>query len=147
MIVVTIFGCIWGILQTTLGLIVYLFTAIYNRSFGYSPASGVFVFKKFFGSGVCLGELIILEGDPEQARHNTYQNSIRHEQGHRVQSRILGPLYLFIVGIPSLVRNIYGRLVLSKRMTILERQIWYYGSFPENWADSLGRVSREFKAR
>lgn len=34
------------------------------------------------------------------------QKSIQHEFGHSKQSDILGPLYLIVVGIPSLLHNI-----------------------------------------
>lgn len=34
------------------------------------------------------------------------QKSIQHEFGHSKQSNILGPLYLIVVGIPSLLHNI-----------------------------------------
>lgn len=138
-----IWGCVWGCIQTVLGLVVYLAACLFNRSWGYSPEWGVFIFRRFFGSGVCLGEWIILEGDPSRVD----QESVRHECGHRVQSRILGPLYLLVVGVPSLARNVYGRLVLSKTMTVIERQLWYYSGFPERWADRLGGVTRSYLAK
>ncbi len=34
------------------------------------------------------------------------QKSIQHECGHSKQSNILGPLYLIVIGIPSLLHNI-----------------------------------------
>ena len=34
------------------------------------------------------------------------QGSIQHEYGHSKQSDILGPLYLIVIGIPSLLHNI-----------------------------------------
>lgn len=34
------------------------------------------------------------------------QKSIQHECGHSKQSDILGPLYLIVIGIPSLLHNI-----------------------------------------
>ena len=34
------------------------------------------------------------------------QKSIQHEFGHSKQSDILGPLYLIVIGIPSLLHNI-----------------------------------------
>lgn len=34
------------------------------------------------------------------------QESIQHECGHSKQSDILGPLYLIVIGIPSLLHNI-----------------------------------------
>lgn len=60
-----------------------------------------------------------------------------HEYGHSVQSRILGPLYLIIVGLPSAMRHLY-----SKRYIRKTGKNWdaYYSGFPENWADKLGGV-------
>ena len=136
-------GCVWGCIQTVLGLVVYLAACLFNRSWGHSSEWGVFFFKRFFGSGVCLGEGIILEGDP----FTIDPQSVKHECGHRVQSRLLGPLYLLVVGIPSFARNIYDRLVLSKTMTVLERRMWYYSGFPERWADRLGGVVRDYLLR
>lgn len=135
--------CVWVLPQTLLGLVVYLATCLFNRSWGHSSEWGVFFFKRFFGSGVCLGEWIILEGDP----FTIDSQSVKHECGHRVQSRILGPLYLLVVGVPSLARNVYDRLVLSKTMTVFERQLWYYSGFPERWADRLGGVTRSYSAK
>ena len=34
------------------------------------------------------------------------QKSIQHEYGHSKQSNILGPLYLIVIGVPSLLHNI-----------------------------------------
>ena len=34
------------------------------------------------------------------------QKSIQHECGHSKQSDILGPLYLIVIGIPSVLHNI-----------------------------------------
>lgn len=75
--------------------------------------------------------------------HNGYadDDSIRHEYGHQIQSRRFGPLYLFIVGIPSFFRNIYDR-VAHKNWTYEERVEWYYGGWPEKQADKYGGVHR-----
>lgn len=135
--------CVWVLPQTILGLVVYLAACLFNRSWGYSPEWGVFIFRRFFGSGACFGEWIILEGDLSCVD----RESVRHECGHRVQSRILGPLYLLVVGVPSIVRNVYCRLVLSKTMTVFERQLWYYTGFPELWADQLGGVTRSYLSK
>lgn len=61
--------------------------------------------------------------------------TVYHELGHSKQSKILGPLYLLIVGLPSALNNLISRF--SKK--------WaegYYKRFPENWADKLGGVDR-----
>ena len=81
-----------------------------------------------FPSGISLGKYRIL-------KRGSRKTSILHEYGHSKQSLFLGPLYLLLVGFPSITRNIYGRIRKKDDK-------WYYGSFPENWADKLGEVSR-----
>jgi hypothetical protein len=62
-----------------------------------------------------------------------------HEWGHSVQSRMLGPLYLLVVGIPSTLRVIY---LMAYRKIKGRRWNGYFDGFPENWADRLGGVQR-----
>ena len=64
----------------------------------------------------------------------------QHERGHRVQSRILGPLYLLVVGIPSVVRNLIFR-VKQRKYPLYKLVKWYYSGYPEKWADKLGHVT------
>jgi len=65
-----------------------------------------------------------------------------HEYGHSVQSRLLGPLYLPIVGITSEMRVAYA---VGHRHLTGRRWAGYYEGFPENWADHLGRVDRTLR--
>jgi hypothetical protein len=60
-----------------------------------------------------------------------------HEYGHALQSRLLGPMYLPVVGVPSVVRVAYamGYLAITGR-----RWSHYYDGWPERWADELGRA-------
>jgi hypothetical protein len=62
--------------------------------------------------------------------------TIAHEYGHSRQSRYLGPLYLFTVGIVSVFWNL-----LARRNGYISRT--YYQRWPENWADALGEVDRK----
>lgn len=55
-----------------------------------------------------------------------------HEYGHTVQSLILGPLYLILIGIPSTLRGFLG----AKERK--EKQIPYGAFITEKWANSLG---------
>nr|DAI06203.1 MAG TPA: hypothetical protein [Crassvirales sp.] len=62
--------------------------------------------------------------------------AVKHSHGHSKQSRILGPLYLIVIGIPSLlhfiVYSICGRMGLS----------WnYYKFYTELWANKLAEKS------
>lgn len=86
--------------------------------------SDIFVINDFPG-GCSLGPVIFVYGKDE--------NMVKHELGHARQSMFLGPLYLLVVGIPSLVWN------------RLWRPSWkrdYYWFYTERWADRLGGVKR-----
>jgi len=61
--------------------------------------------------------------------------NIDHEYGHSIQSRWLGPLYLPVVGVPSMARVFYA---LGYKAIKGKRWGGYYSGFPENWADRLG---------
>lgn len=87
-----------------------------------------------FNIGVSLGNYIILHPSPSL-------NDLRHEYGHTRQSRLLGPLYLPVVGIPSLLRNLYDRL-FHRHWSPSRSAKWYYTSFPESWADNLAHIHR-----
>lgn len=60
------------------------------------------------------------------------QKSIQHECGHSKQSDILGPLYLIVIGVPSLLHNIIH--CLCSKIGIK----WnYYSFYTESWANKL----------
>jgi hypothetical protein len=65
-----------------------------------------------------------------------------HEYGHSLQSRLLGPLYLPIVGIPSELRVLYA---FAHRHATGRRWAGYYDGFPEDWADRLGGVDKSLR--
>lgn len=59
---------------------------------------------------------------------------IKHEYGHSIQSLMLGPLYLFVVGIPSLIWCNYRPVAWKWKSGMVS----YFSKFPESWADRLG---------
>jgi hypothetical protein len=63
----------------------------------------------------------------------------RHELGHAAQSRMLGPLYLPLVGVPSSLRALYA---VAYREATGRRWPHYFDGYPEDWADRLGGVRR-----
>ena len=67
-----------------------------------------------------------------------YTNSTTkdHEYGHIKQSLILGPLYLFVIGIPSLIWAACYKYD-SKNPN------GYFKFYTEKWADKLGNVVRD----
>jgi hypothetical protein len=92
--------------------------------------------KYFKGiSGFSLGKYICLTD-----AHDF--ETLKHEGGHCAQSKILGWLYLLIIGIYSAVFcNLWDRWFHQK--WAYERRVkWYYSRWSEAWADRLGGVER-----
>lgn len=117
---------IWQFPQNLLGLLLLL---IYNYDKKYHELNGrKFYYTNEMPSGISLGNYIILSRED-------YNNSFRHEYGHSIQSRYLGPLYLLIIGLPSLLGNIYAQIKHKS-------SAWYYSQPWEKWADKLGKVER-----
>jgi hypothetical protein len=98
--------------------------------------NGVRVYKGEMKWGVSLGDYILL-GEEYLDKEN---ETVRHEYGHCVQSLIFGPLYLVIVGIPSISMNILSRISIIYGMGKFADK--YYDRWPEDWADKLGGVMR-----
>ena len=76
-----------------------------------------------YGGAVTLGEYIF-------TNRNVSVKTLTHEYGHVIQSRMLGPLYLLVVGLPSIVHAWLHESVCKNKD--------YYHFYTERWADSLG---------
>lgn len=126
---------LWQLPQNLLGLLLLL---IYKREKEYHRLNGRrFYYTKEMLSGISLGNYIIMNREDRK-------DGMKHEYGHSIQSRILGPLYLIVIGLPSGLYNLIDRLVVEKAVG-WERSIRIYYDMPwERWADVLGRVHRYF---
>ena len=121
---------LWQLPQHILGLIIILLMYLSRKVKGVEALDGrhVFITEPTIIGGVSLGDYIILdERYPVKEKY--------HELGHSRQSMLLGPLYLVVVGLPSIACNIISRFSTKWRQR-------YYTRFPENWADTLGNVTR-----
>ena len=112
---------IWCLPQNLLGLLFLLFIRGEEKHFLGDIS---FYYSENFMGGISLGRYIIL-GD-------RLEKSVKHEFGHCIQSRMLGPLYLIVVGLPSLIHAWLCRCTGHS----------YYDFWPERWADRLGHVKR-----
>jgi len=117
---------IWQLPQNLIGLIVYalLWPSPYVRFRGE-----IICYSDKMRGGISLGRYIIVarkywEGDGDTELH---------EYGHALQSRYLGPFYLFVIGIPSLLWAAWWNQ---------DRGVGYYDFYTEHWADKLGGVER-----
>lgn len=92
------------------------------------------------GFGVCLGEFIFL---PEISPREIV--NVLHEFGHVRQSRLLGPLYLLIIGIPSFL--MCSAVFLLDTRTPSRNNYDYYSFYCERWADNLGNIKRDLTGK
>jgi hypothetical protein len=106
----------------------YILLAFYKKSVIDSIRTDIadIYFSTSFKGGISLGKTIIVN-----ASFRYDGNTIIHEIGHCLQSRYLGPLYLLIVGGPSILRSFIWNVFKLKRSR-------YFDAFPESWAERLG---------
>lgn len=117
---------LWQLPQNLLGLLIILFTFATNY--------GEYWYTPYFTFGVSLGDYVIFGREK-------YLTALKHEQGHQVQSRSLGWLYLPLIGLPSITGNIWDRLFHTS-WSVSDRIKWYYNLPWEKQADELGGVVR-----
>ena len=65
--------------------------------------------------------------------NSEYKKTVKHELGHTIQSKILGPLYLIVIGIPSITYCGLRRIFPSLRKKN------YYDFYTEKWANNLSK--------
>lgn len=132
-----VLGVLWEGPQTALGAL-NLGLELARRGVARITRENDRIFVELRGSrAISLGHLIFWSTvDSPFVRVNP-DNKL-HEYGHALQSRLLGPFYLLIVGVPSTMRVAY-----AAAQYVFTRKPWdgYYGGFPENWADRLGGVA------
>ena len=128
---------IWQLPQNLCGL-VYKYISKNNRInkvvTEVTKSLGVEALIKKSPGSVSLGKYIFLS--PSGAKNNF---TIDHECGHSIQSKKLGPLYLFIIGIPSILHATLNGLFMC---CIKDGEYNYYHFYTEKNAN---KQIEEFK--
>jgi hypothetical protein len=114
-------NCTWGIIQSFVGFIIFV-RYIKRPHFWYKGSIVTTNSVPKFIGGASVGIFIFLTEDVKKADSDSHM-ILRHEYGHFLQSLLLGPLYLFAIGIPSVLKN----------------------NFVENWADKWGKADRRLQ--
>ena len=120
----------WGLPVNIVGGIAYLIcTKILKHKhskFGFSNI----VYLPWNAGGLSMG-LFIFVRDEEEKKEWLYNVRI-HEYGHTWQCLLLGPLYYFVVAIPSVI---WCNCFASYRK---KNDVSYYKLYCESWANSFG---------
>lgn len=124
--IINIILYIWQLPQNLLGL---LLVAILKPEDSYELEGVRLCYASRMRGGISLGRYILIRSRMKDFTGNTE----RHELGHAKQSKILGWLYLPVIGLPSLIWAAAFRPGNGRS---------YYDFYTERWADRLGGVER-----
>lgn len=124
----------WELPQTLVALVFMLFF----RTQGIAGNSRIWrVHFSSFLTCASLGEFIFFAkryvGGP------SWEETVRHETGHSVQSRIFGPLYLILIALPSSIWNLLSRMDNRAGRWF---SVHYYDTPWEHGANVLGKVGK-----
>ena len=115
----------WGLPQSLVGLALF----IKYKDSPHHDFKGSIVTNWPVSGGISLGMFTFVEN--KKGRQEYVQN---HEYGHTLQSLILGPLYLFLIGIPSYTWANLPYYVKKRKLN----HIAYNSFIVEKTADILG---------
>ena len=125
----------WGIIQNVAGGMLFLLNVRYR----HYRFRGAVVTEWRLSSSLGCGMFIFHGGDGCPAHSpecggKLWYDTLVHEYGHTLQSAILGPFFLPVIAIPSLL---WASLPVFKRAR-RRRKRSYYWLYCEKWANSLG---------
>ena len=117
---------IWQLPQHIVALIYFGYLVMMCKDLGvdsrYKQAT---VIPCIMRGAVTLGNYVFVGLNSE------YKETVKHELGHTIQSKILGPLYLIVIGIPSITYCGLRRIFPSLRKKN------YYDFYSEKSANYL----------
>lgn len=114
---------IWQLPQLILGFFVWLFGCVNKKRYETDISCKYYYRNQNKNWGVSLSHFIILS--PHYHLRNGNKFIIAHEAGHKKQSKIYGPLYLLIIGLPSGSFNLLDQ-AFHKKWSYEKRMYWYY---------------------
>lgn len=126
---------IWQLPQNLVGLIVLAWLSLRKRVFTHVrpdwAKGATLYYVDGFDGGLSLGRHIFLN-----SKYINRDGLMElHEYGHTRQSKMFGPLYLFVIGIPSAIWAVCWGAKKNNPQP-------YESFYTERWADELGCINR-----
>jgi hypothetical protein len=128
----------WGFITSFIGLIILLIPLFTTHTIHCWHGRLYGVMPKCFGEGwgFEMGCFWFVANNCDEYS-NLNSEFMGHEAGHGLQNIIFGPLQIFLVSIPSVIRYWYRELKFyrkGKEPTTAYDDIWF-----EGWATNLGK--------
>ena len=118
----------WGLPQTLIGFIIYCM----HLKNPHRLYHGCIVTRWAMRGSLGMGMFLFLS----ERSYDSHPQVQVHEFGHAVQSAILGPLFLPVMGIPSML---WCNLPVCQKLR-REKGVSYYRFYPESNANWLGSL-------
>ena len=116
---------IWQLPQNLLGILYRDLLACKEKVYLVNSTKDFTLYTKDTPGSITLGRYIFISS-------RAGRDTLKHETGHVKQSQILGPLYLFLIGVPSIIwAAVHKKIAPSKK---------YYWFYTEKWANKLAKV-------
>lgn len=131
-IVLLILSFIWQLPQNIVALALLLVWRKRNLISSYKGCYAYTVYN--FSAGVSLGNFCFVGRFYEEALDALYPYVLHEMKGHGYQSRLLGPLYLIVIGIPSFI---HAKLCKNNDL--------YYNFYTEKWANKIAGIYYNIK--
>lgn len=125
----------WGILATIVGAIVMLGCIIFTKKKPMRFGDCWYIKVGKIWGGFSLGPFLIVDRVSDLS-------DIKHEHGHSIQNCVFGPLWLFIIGIPSMTRYWYRKL---RKKLGYKNKTKYYDIWFEKQATEWGCKYYEYR--
>lgn len=120
----------WGAIQNALGFLLFLKHIKCKHAFYHGS---ILTYHEGDWGGVSMGAFIFVNG---KRNEEWVKAATVHEFGHTIQSLILGPLYLFIIGLPSFIWCNAKKCIAYRK----DNDKSYYDLYCEKWANTLGEA-------
>lgn len=128
---------LWQLPQNLLG---WLLVLCYKPERVHKLNNGMRIYYSLkMTGGISLGDYCIVHtGNYRKNVEDSLQrNIVKHEAiGHGKQSRMLGWLYLLIIGLPSIIWAVLFQY------NMIPDHLNYYWFYTEKWADKLAGIKR-----
>lgn len=124
-IIITILLFLWQLPQNIVALIMYQF--LFNKTTVAKRNYAVCYMSKSMNGGISLGNFVYVSYNLSKSEPH-----VMHElDGHTKQSKMLGPLYLLVIGIPS---------ILWAAFRNKQKHPNYYSFYTEKWANKCANI-------
>lgn len=127
---------IWELPQNIVGAFYFIIHGVFAKTFIIDDGDSFEMYSDKQKGAVSLGVFRVYKSEYYGNTAQFVKLTRMHEKGHRKQSKWLGPFYLIVIGIPSII----WATLHSFRKSI--SKIDYYWFYTEKWADKIGGVKR-----